>query len=33
LWLRGDMQGALNRINAANAPNAKRNEGGEPKDA
>ncbi len=29
LWLRGDMQGALNRVNAANA---KRNEGEEPKD-
>jgi peptidyl-tRNA hydrolase len=33
LWLRGDMQGALNRVNASNAPNAKRNEGEEPKDA
>jgi PTH1 family peptidyl-tRNA hydrolase len=32
LWLRGDMQGALNRVNASNAPNAKRNEGEEPKD-
>ena len=30
LWLRGDMQGALNRINTTNA---KRNEGEEPKDA
>ena len=29
LWLRGDVQGALNRINAANA---KRNEAEEPKD-
>jgi PTH1 family peptidyl-tRNA hydrolase len=29
LWLRGDMKTALNRINA---PPAKRNEGGEPKD-
>jgi PTH1 family peptidyl-tRNA hydrolase len=29
LWLRGDVQGALNRVNASNA---KRNEGEEPKD-
>ena len=29
LWLRGDVQGALNRVNAANA---RRNEGEEPKD-
>ena len=29
LWLRGDMQGALNRVNASNA---KRNEGEEPKE-
>jgi PTH1 family peptidyl-tRNA hydrolase len=33
LWLRGDMQGALNRVNASNAPtNAKRNDAEEPKD-
>jgi PTH1 family peptidyl-tRNA hydrolase len=32
LWLRGDMQAALNRVNASNPPNAKRNEGEEPKD-
>ena len=32
-WLRGDMQGALNRVNASNAPtNAKRNDAEEPKD-
>jgi PTH1 family peptidyl-tRNA hydrolase len=30
LWLRGDVQGALNRVNASNA---KRNEAEEPKDA
>jgi PTH1 family peptidyl-tRNA hydrolase len=30
LWLRGDIQGALNRVNASNA---KRNATGEPKDA
>jgi PTH1 family peptidyl-tRNA hydrolase len=29
LWLRGDIQGALNRVNTTNA---KRNEAGEPKD-
>ncbi len=29
LWLRGDVQGALNRVNASNK---QRNEGGEPKD-
>jgi len=29
LWLRGDIQGALNRVNASNA---KRNEAEEPKD-
>jgi PTH1 family peptidyl-tRNA hydrolase len=33
LWLRGDMQAALNRVNASNPPNAKRIEGEEPKDA
>jgi peptidyl-tRNA hydrolase, PTH1 family len=32
LWLRGEMQAALNRVNASNPPNAKRNEGEEPKD-
>jgi peptidyl-tRNA hydrolase, PTH1 family len=33
LWLGGDMQAALNRVNASNPPIVKRNEGGEPKDA
>ena len=32
LWLRGDVQAALNRVNASNPPNAKRNEADEPKD-